>query len=172
MTYKDAIKREMEWLAGKSNTVFIGEGLINAGRIYNTLDNVPNKRCIEMPIAENLIAGAAIGLALEGCRPIVVFQRMDFMLIAADAIINHIALIPQMSGGKIKLPIIIRAIVGSRKKDFDVGLQHKHNFTHVFEEYLLTKEYVDGIYREAYKDDEPILIVEEKDRYDTKLGTY
>ena len=169
MKYQESIKKEMEWLAGKDNVVFLGEGLINAGRIYGTLDDVPNKKCVEMPIAENLIAGSAIGLALKGYRPIVIFQRMDFMLIASDAIINHMALIPQMSGHKIKLPIIIRAIIGSRDKKFDVGPQHQHDFTHIFDTYMITEKYESKVYQEAYKTDEPVLVVEDRDLYDSSI---
>ena len=61
-----------------------------------------------MPVAENLTMGVAIGLALRKARPVVIFQRMDFMLIASDAIINHLALMPKMSGGQFNLPVIIR----------------------------------------------------------------
>ena len=116
MTYKEHIIDSMEWLSEQKDTVFIGEGLINAGGIYGTMDKVPIKRCIEMPIAENLIVGAAMGLTLLGYRPIVVFQRMDFMLVAADAIINHLCKIPAMSGDRVKLPVIIRAIIGNQDK--------------------------------------------------------
>ena len=171
MKYREHIAEEMGWLAGQRHSVFTGEGIINAGRMYNTLDMVPLRKCIEYPIAENLIASSAIGLALEGFRPIVVFQRMDFMLIAADAIINHMALIPQMSGGKVKLPIVIRAIIGSRDRRFDVGPQHNHDFTHIFEPYLATIKYEPGAYKGAYMSDQPTLVIEDKDKYETNYIT-
>lgn len=165
-TYQEAITEDMKCMGERSDTVFLGQGLINAGRIYHTLDGVPKSKCIEMPIAENLIMGAAIGMALKGYKPIVVFQRMDFMLIAADAIINHLALIPGMSGGKISLPIIIRACVGSKDMKFDVGPQHKHDFRHVFMRYISTIDYAPGIYRTVYENKSPCIVVEEKDKYD------
>ena len=43
MKYSEAITGEMKWLAEKEKVIFVGEGLINAGRIYETLDKVPNK---------------------------------------------------------------------------------------------------------------------------------
>jgi len=172
--YKDRVSEAMTWIGKEDGSVFLGEGLINAGRIYNTLGKVSTKRCIEFPICENLIAGSAIGLALYGLRPIIVFQRMDFMLIASDAIINHIALMPQMSGGQITLPIVIRAIIGSRDSKFDVGPQHNHDFTYIFEPYVRTirldsKSDIVNEYKEAFKLDEPVLVVEDRDLYEKEV---
>lgn len=171
MKYKQSIAKGMEYLGSLKSTVFIGEGLINAGRIYGTLDNVPTKKCVEMPIAENLIAGAAVGMALEGLLPIVVFQRMDFMLIAADAIINHMSLLPHMSGGQISLPIILRTIIGSSDPAFDVGPQHNHDFTHIFQPYIRTISLGRSmmghkIYPKIFKTNVPTLVVESKDFYE------
>ncbi len=171
MKYKQSITKGMEYLGSLKSTVFIGEGLINAGRIYGTLNNVSTKKCIEMPIAENLIAGAAVGMAIEGLLPIVIFQRMDFMLIAADAIINHMSLMPHMSGGQITLPIILRTIIGSTSKKFDVGPQHNHDFTHVFKPYIRTIKLEKAmmghkIYPQIFKTGVPTLVVERKDWYE------
>lgn len=166
MTYKDKIALEMEWLSKQPRVIFLGEGVINADRIYKTLNGVPLDKCIEMPIAENLIVGSAIGLAIAGYKPVVIFQRMDFMLIAADAIINHIALIPKMSGDRVKLPIIIRATIGSKNKKFDCGAQHNHDFRHIFSPYILTLDYEEGIYKHCYNRNEPVLIVDDKDLYE------
>ena len=169
MTQKDQITKAMTWLAEQEDTVFLGEGLINAGRIYGTLNGVSMNKCIEFPIAENLIMGAAIGLAIRGFRPIVIFQRMDFMLCAADAIINHLCKIPEMSGHKIKLPVIIRAIIGNQDKSFDVGIQHKADYTHIFEPYLLTRESTD--YQKYYYgcQEEPVLLIERFNRHEETI---
>lgn len=172
MTYQSKIKEAMTWLSQKKESVFLGEGLTNAGRIYSTLDLVPTRKCLEMPICENLIMGSAIGLALEGYRPIVVFQRMDFMLIAADAIINHLCLMPQMSGGQFTLPVLIRAIVGSRAKSFNVGRQHRHDFSKLFSPYIevfnLHKNLDARVYyKAAYERKEPTMIIEWRDLYET-----
>jgi len=174
MTYKEHITNTMGLLAEHKDTVFLGEGLINAGRIYGTMDYVPITKCLEMPIAENLIVGAAMGLALQGFKPVVIFQRMDFMLVAADAIINHLCKIPAMSGDRVKLPVIIRAIIGNQDKKFDVGLQHKADYTRIFSPYMLTipliePDHIHMFYKDAYKKDEPVLLIEKYNKYgDTK----
>lgn len=165
MTYKDAITEEMSWLGKQKDTIFIGEGLINADRIYGTLKGVPLKKCIEMPVAENLIVGCAIGLALRKYRPIVIFNFMDFMLVAADMIIHHLAAIPQLSGDKIRLPVIIRTIIGKQGKRFEMGCQHNNNFIHVFKPYIPCFKYVVTSYKDQYKRKSPAIIVERKDDY-------
>jgi len=169
--YKQGITEAMNHLAKEDKVVFIGEGIINAGRIYGTLDGVTTDKCIEMPIAENLIVGCAIGLAIKNYRPVVVFQRMDFMLCAADALINHLALIPKMSGGRMQLPVIIRAIVGSQKDDFAIGHQHNKDLIHIFSPYFDTvvlKENMNAksYYELALKAKTPTLLVEYKDLYE------
>lgn len=168
MTYRDAITIEMQKLSRQPKTVFLGEGISTGDRIYGTMNKVPLKKCIEMPVAENLIMGTAIGLAMGGYKPVVVFQRMDFMLIAADQIINHACLIPKMSNDQYRLPIVIRAIIGSQDTKFDVGPQHKHDFTHIFEPYIDTIAYSAGldIYKLVYSQDTPTLMIERKDTYE------
>ena len=171
MTYKEGISKAMEDLGKKKDVVFLGEGLINAGRIYDTLNDVPLTKCIEFPIAENLIVGSAIGLAIEGFRPVVVFQRMDFLAVACDAIINHLCLIPEMSGGKIKLPVIIRAIIGSQKDSFHMGLQHNKDLTYIFKPIMYTvvlerKMSAERYYEIAFESNSPTMIIEKKDLYD------
>lgn len=135
MTVKEAITIEMEKLSKNPKVVFLGENIINSKRIYGTLDNVPLTSCIETPVAENLIAGMAIGLSLRGYIPICIFQRMDFMLIAADQIINHACVYPKLG---VSCPVIFRTIKATLEEKFYVGHQHSKDLSHVFEPYLTT----------------------------------
>jgi len=174
MTNQEDIVEAMTTLARKKKTVFLGENIINSGRLYGTLEKVPRHKCIEMPIAENLIAGAACGLALAGYHPICIFQRMDFMLIAADQIINHAVLIPKMSGGSIVLPIIFRCVKAHLTKEFWVGHQHSKDFTHVFRPYMPVYEiprYVGAqeAYAKAYDMKQPVLVVEDYKMYGKEI---
>jgi pyruvate/2-oxoglutarate/acetoin dehydrogenase E1 component len=165
------ITADMTWLAQQDKVVFLGEGLLKGDRIYNTMQGVGLSKCLEMPIAENLIMGCAIGLALEGWKPVVIFQRMDFMLIAADQIINHLALIPEMSNGQFKPFVMIRAGVGSQCAKFDVGAQHRHDFRGVFSPYIETHEYNPEIYRSMFNLERTCIIIERKDMYDRSYLT-
>ncbi len=136
MTYKESLHQAMLRLAGNERVVFVGQGLLEDDPFYGTLTGIPKNRMLEMPCAEILSTGVAIGLALTGWIPVLLFQRMDFMLLAADQILNHAALFPAMSGHQIKIPMIVRACIGSRDKKFEVGLQHNKDFSELFKPYM------------------------------------
>lgn len=167
MKYKEAVRALMRTLTIFDGVVFLGEGIMNAGRVYGTMDDVPRDRCLEMPVAENLIMGVAMGLCLEGFKPVVVFQRMDFMTVAADAIINHLALLPAMSNGQIQFPILIRAIIGEQDSKFEMGPQHCKDLTHMFDRYIKTVrlENLQALGEPLWS--EPLLITEERGKYET-----
>lgn len=168
MKYQERIKQEMSTLARDDQVVFLGEGIINAGRVYGTMDDVPIDQCIEMPVAENLIMGVAMGLCLEGFKPVVVFQRMDFMLVCASAIINEIALWPKMSGGQVKFPLIIRAIIGEQGGKFEMGPQHNKDLSHIFRPYIKVEDFT-GYQYALNTWQEPVIITERKGFYETNI---
>lgn len=173
MTVREAIALEMKKLSKIKNTVFLGENIINSGRIYGTLNEVPIKSCLEMPVAENLIAGTALGLAIAGYIPVCIFQRMDFMLIAADSIINHACMFPRMSGGSVGCGIIFRTIKANLNDRFYVGHQHSKDLSHVFEPYLPTLQFKGSeTYRIALgraREGEPTLVVEDYENFNQPL---
>ena len=86
---------------------------------------------IEMPICEDFTVGFATGLALEGYIPIVFIPRWDFLLLAANQIINHLDKIPML--GPLNPRVIIRTAVGA-KKPIDPGPQHTQDYTLPFRE--------------------------------------
>src|SRR3989338_4734923 len=108
MQYKDAIMKSMEMLAQDPRTIFIGYNVSYGSRGYGTFYNIPRERCIETPVAENLMTDLAIGTALAGLKPLLFFERHDFMLNALDALINHLDKVERISGGQFKAPVIIR----------------------------------------------------------------
>ena len=137
MTYKEYLHKAMLELAKNEKVLFIGQGLISDNDpFYGTLSNISKAKMLEMPCAEILSTGVAIGLSLTGWIPVLLFQRMDFMLLAADQLLNHAALFPILSGGKIKVPMIIRACIGSNATKFEVGIQHNKDFTELFKPYM------------------------------------
>jgi pyruvate/2-oxoglutarate/acetoin dehydrogenase E1 component len=82
-----------------------------------------------MPVAENLMAGFGVGLSLKGYRPIVFIERMDFLLNALDAIVNHLDKIQRMSSGEFAPSMIIRCIVGNMNKPLFTGITHTQDFS-------------------------------------------
>lgn len=173
MTLQKEIQEAMFQLSKHPKTVFLGENVINAGRIYGTLDRVPLRKCIEMPVAENLIAGTAIGLSIEGYIPICIFQRMDFMLIAADQIINHACMLPKITDYEIRCHIIFRTIKADLNDKFYVGHQHSKDFSHVFMSYMPVRQVPErysatNAYKNALLCRQPSLVVEEYASYQTE----
>ena len=129
--YKDTIKTSMEQLAALPDTVFIGYNLKYGSKMYGTMSDVSNERILEMPVAEALMIGMATGMALAGMLPVLIFERMDFMLLASDQIINHLSRIMTLSKGQYNPKVIIRAIVGA-SKPFNPGPQHLGNYVTFF----------------------------------------
>jgi acetoin:2,6-dichlorophenolindophenol oxidoreductase subunit beta len=79
---------------------------------------------VTMPVAENLMNGAAMGLALAGYRPVVIHERMDFLAVGMDPLVNHIPVWPARA--PMSLPVVIFTVVGKGKGQ---GPQHSKNLT-------------------------------------------
>ena len=90
MTYKEEITSAMDMLAADPRVRFVGYGVRYGGKAMGTLKNVPEAQLVETPVAENLMVGIAIGMALRGLRPVVFIERFDFIMNAMDAIVNHL----------------------------------------------------------------------------------
>lgn len=128
ITYQKAIKEQCDTYAKDPLCRFIGYNTSFGSRMYGTLNDVDVSLCIEAPVAENLMCGLAMGMALEGFKPVICFERHDFMLLGFDAIINHIDKLAWMSGDQFKLPVIIRAIVGG-SYPINPGPMHTADYT-------------------------------------------
>lgn len=127
MTYKEQITEAMALLANDERCRFVGYGLSN-GRAGGTLAAAKTNQIVETPVAENLMTGVAIGLSLAGLRPLVYFERCDFILNALDAIVNHLAAARHISRGEFAPAVIIRVVVGNRSKPLFTGRTHTQDF--------------------------------------------
>lgn len=129
LSYKGALTAAMTRMAQDQDVVFVGYGVKHGGKAAGTLQHVPDHQLIETPVAENLMVGLAIGLALKGKRPVVFIERFDFILNALDAIVNHLDKIHEMSKGDFHPCIILRVVVGNRNKPLFTGATHTQDFT-------------------------------------------
>ena len=124
--YKDALTKAMTDLANLDDTIFIGQQIVYAGNpMSTTLGNVPKEKMIEVPVMEETQMGMSLGLAITGKRVITFYPRWDFIVSAANQLINHVDKFELMTGKK--LNIIIRLGKGS-DKPLDPGHQHKGNY--------------------------------------------
>jgi len=174
MKYKEALKESMEMLALNEKVRFIGYNIKYGSRAYGTLKDIPFEKCIEAPLAENLMTGLATGMSLEGFRPILFFERHDFLLNGLDCIVNHIDKIEKMSFGEYKTPVIIRAAVGGRKP-IDPGVQHIQDYTESVRKMVsfpiidLTRpSQIIEEYKKAIAGDNPVMLVERRGLYDSE----
>lgn len=123
MSYREALAAANLSLAQDDRTRFVGYGLKH-GRAAGTLNGVSEEQLIETPVAENLLVGFAIGLSLMGLRPVAFIERMDFVLNALDAIVNHLDKIHTLSHGEFSPAVIIRTMVGNSERPLFTGLCH------------------------------------------------
>ena len=129
--FAQAVNEAMRMLA-KHDAVFVGQSVrYDGAAIYHSLDGVPDRQRIELPVIEDFQMGYCTGLAIAGNFPVCIYPRMDFMLLATNQIVNHL----DKSVWKPKL--IIRTTVG-QKKPLDAGPQHTQNHTEAFRLMLTT----------------------------------
>lgn len=116
----------METLAADPRTIFIGQAVSFPGTaMYRTLLQVPEKRRIELPVAEDMQLGMAIGMSLNGFIPVCIYPRINFLLLAMNQLVLHLDKIPEYSNYRPK--VIIRTGVAS-KEPLDPGPQHLGDF--------------------------------------------
>ena len=126
LTYAQAIREAHAQLLAEDPRVFvIGQGLWSpwyAGGSMEGLDReFGRERMLDSPVSENAVTGLAVGAALAGMRPIVFHPRMDFMLLAVDPIVNQAANWSYLFGGRIGVPLVVRAVIN---RGGEQGAQH------------------------------------------------
>ena len=135
--YGTAILSAFEYLLENYKETFvIGQGLWSPWYVGNSMTDLDKKfgknRVIDTPVSESATTGAAVGASLAGMKPIVVHPRMDFMLYAMDAIVNHAAKWSYMFGGQASPGVTIRSIIN---RGGEQGAQHSQAlhawFSHV-----------------------------------------
>ncbi|WP_332674856.1 alpha-ketoacid dehydrogenase subunit beta [Aromatoleum sp.] len=114
-------------MAFDSSVVVLGEDIADAqgGGVFKCTAGLSEKfgtgRVKSTPISEQAIAGAAVGGALAGLRPVAEIMLMNFMTVAMDQIVNHAAKLRFMTGGQTHVPLVIRTTTGA---GFGTGGQH------------------------------------------------
>jgi len=179
LSYRDAIKEALSQALDRDKNVFlIGEGIDDPGGVFGTtvglVDKYGRDRVMDSPIAENAMTGVAAGAAMTGMRPVFIHMRVDFLPMAADQIINHVAKWSYMTGGKVKVPLTIRAVIG---RGWGSAAQHSQSLQSLFAhipglQVLMPASPYDakGMLLAAIAGDCPTLIIEHRWLYDQKEG--
>jgi pyruvate/2-oxoglutarate/acetoin dehydrogenase E1 component len=176
MKYYEEIKKAMTLLANHPKTMFIGQAVRYPGTgMYDSLAHLPDEKKYEFPVAENLQMGVCTGLAIAGWLPIAIYPRWNFLIVAADQIVNHLDKYPLMSNGELVPKVIIRVAIGS-EQPVDPQAQHKGDFTDAFKSmcrsihivHLDEPEQICPAYADALKSHFSTILVESADFCKTK----
>lgn len=155
----------MEELARDTRVLFLGQGVRDPGTFMSTtLTGVLHGQRVELPVAEEMQLGMSIGMAMCGFVPVSIFPRWNFLILAANQLVNHL--------DKMQPHVIVRVGVGS-SKPLDPGDQHKGDYTEAFRQmmpntYIAKLERASDIineYRAALHRDGPSILVEIADLY-------
>jgi pyruvate/2-oxoglutarate/acetoin dehydrogenase E1 component len=172
---REAIVEEML----RDDSVFlIGEdigiegGFGGAFGVYLGLpEHLGRDRIVDTPISEKVIAGAAVGAALAGMRPIADMQYSDFLFECMDELVNQAAKMRLMSGGRLRVPMVMRAPVGATVRGAQHGQSPESYFMHVpgLKVVCVSDAYnAKGLLKSAVRDDNPVLFFEHKLLYGSK----
>lgn len=157
-------------MAQDPNIYLMGLGVPDPKGIFGTTLGLAEKygpnRVMDMPTSENAMTGIAIGSAIHGMRPIMTHQRVDFFLLALDQLINNAAKWHYMFGGQMKVPLVIRLIMG---RGWGQGPQHSqalHSFfAHVPGLKVVmpsSPQDAKGLLISAIEDDNPVVYLEHR----------
>lgn len=173
MAIVDALKQALQEEMRRDETVFcLGEDVDIKGGMGGAftvtkglLDEFGPERVINTPIAEILISGVCVGAAMTGMRPVADLQYGDFLFCMMDQLVNQAAKMCYMSGGKVHIPMVMRAPCGATNR----GAQHAQSlesyFIHVPGLKVIcpsTPYDAKGMMKQAIRDDNPVLVFEHK----------
>jgi acetoin:2,6-dichlorophenolindophenol oxidoreductase subunit beta len=134
LTYAEAIREAIHQAMERDPAVvLLGQGVNDTRRVYGTtaglVEAFGRDRVIETPVAEDGATGVAVGMAEAGLRPVLVHGRMDFALLAMNQLINVAAKLRAMTGGRVRVPLVVRVIIG---RGWGQGAQHSQGLHSLF----------------------------------------
>jgi len=171
ISYCEAINKALVQEMERDPSVFVyGIGVPDHKRIFGTTANLVEKfgkkRCFDTPLSEDTMTGFGLGAAINGLRPIQVHIRMDFLLLSMNQLANMASTIRYATGGKLKIPIVIRAIIG---RGWGQGFQHSKSMHSVFAHIPglkvimpTTPRDAKGLLISAIRDDNPVIFIEHR----------
>jgi pyruvate dehydrogenase E1 component beta subunit len=177
VTLGQAIREALAEELRRDPTVFImGEDVAEAGTPFKVLSGLVEEfgpqRVIDSPISEAGISGLGVGAAMTGMRPIIDIMFGDFIGLAMDQIVNQAAKVHYMSGGKLRVPLVIRTTLGATRR---TAAQHSQSL-HAWVSHIpglkvvlpSTPHDAKGLLKTAIRDENPVVFFEDKMMYQLK----
>ena len=177
LTLGEAVREGLAEEMRRDERVFIlGEDIAEAGTVWKILsglvDEFGKDRVLDTPISEAGFTGIAVGAAMTGMRPVVDIMFGDFIGLTMDQMVNQAAKIHYMSGGKWKVPMVMRTTMGATRRSAAQHSQSLHAwFAHIpgLKVVLPSTPYdAKGLLKSAIRDDNPVVIFEDKMMYRLK----
>jgi len=174
LTFAEAIREALaEEMRRDPRVVLLGEDVAEAGTPFKVVKGLVEEfgkdRVIDTPISEAGFTGLAVGAAMAGMRPVVDIMFGDFLTLIMDQVVNQAAKIHYMSGGKWKVPMVVRATMGATRRSAAQHSQSLHAWpSHVpgLKVAIPSTPYdAKGLLKAAIRDDNPVVIFEDKISY-------
>jgi len=171
ISYCQAVNEAMFQEMERDSRVFVyGIGVPDHKKIFGTteglLERFGSERCFDTPLSEDAMTGLGLGAAVNGLRPVHIHIRIDFLLLAMNQLANMISSFGYMSGGRLKVPLVIRAVIG---RGWGQGCQHSKSMLSTFAhipglKVVLPTTPADakGLLISAIRDDNPVLFIEHR----------
>lgn len=170
---REAIDEEM---LRDENVIMLGEDIGELGGPFGSCKGLLEKygpnRILQTPISEWGFTGISVGAAMRGKRPIAELMYNDFISVCLDPIMNQAAKLHYMTGGQVKIPLVLRAPMGTGRRG---AAQHSQNmeaiFAHIPGLKLVcpsTPQDAKGLLKSAIRDDDPVVFLEHKLLYPQK----
>jgi acetoin:2,6-dichlorophenolindophenol oxidoreductase subunit beta len=177
LTFGDAVKEAIaEEMRRDPRVVLFGEDVAEAGTAFKVLSGLVQEfgpeRVIDTPISEAGFTGVGVGAAMTGMRPIVDIMFGDFLTLIMDQLANQAAKIHYMSGGKWRVPMVVRATLGATRRSAAQHSQSLHAWpSHVpgLKVVVPSTPYdAKGLMKTAIRDNNPVVFFEDKMQYRVK----
>src|ERR671915_939468 len=177
LSYREAVRDALARAMREDDGVFVmGEDIAEMGGSMGVTQGLLNEfgpeRVRNTPISEMAIVGAGIGAALQGMRPVVEVMYEDFLTLSLEQIVNQAAKHRYMSGGQLKVPLVIRTQGGAgwspgaqRAQQLEAWFVHVPGLKVVF---ASTPEDVRGLLWSSIYDDNPVVFFEHRTLYPVK----
>jgi len=171
LSFADSIKEATDFCLGEDESVLlVGLGVPDPKGIFGTTIGLQDKygsdRVMDMPLAENGMTGVMIGASLNGFRPILTHQRVEFALLSIEQIVNQAAKWYYMNAGQQHVPLVIRLIVG---RGWGQGAQHSQSleswFAHIpgLKVVMPSNAYdAKGMLISSVEDNNPVIFIEHR----------
>ena len=177
LTFAQAVREALaEEMRRDPNVFILGEDVAEAGTPFKVLSGLVEEfgkdRVVDTPISEAGFTGMAVGAAMAGLRPVVDIMFGDFITLTMDQMVNQAAKVHYMSGGRWKVPMVMRTTLGATRRSAAQHSQSLHAwFSHVpgLKVVLPSTPYdAKGLLKTAIRDENPVVFFEDKMMYKFK----